>query len=365
MRESDPAVNEVDRSSLLSYLELQRVGCETAGSAVYAEVLPAVAADVAAGGPCARILDEVADRPFGDAVVLRFLAGVHALVLDGRAPALAAHYPSAGGIPGPGLAAAVLATVAAHEPELRAAVHAPVQTNEVGRSVALLAGYLELAAAGRPLRILEVGASAGLNLWFDRYRYECPADGDGHGGPATFGPVDAPVRFVDPFVGRHPDLGRPVTVAERRGCDLDPVDPRTPAGRLRLRSLVWPDQPERRARLDAALDAVADRPPVVDRADAVTWLGDHLARPAPAMMTVVVHSIVFQYLPPDDRRAFLRLVDDAAARATDDAPFAWLRTEPGGDRAETRLTVWPGGVPRLVATSGYHGPPVAYVGRAE
>ncbi len=342
---------------LLDTIETQRAGCEMAGSPLYAEVLDAVASDVVAGGPCARTLAPLAGAPFGDAVLLRFLAAVHLLVLEGVEPDLGAHYPSAGGVPGAAAGSAFVAAVARHEHRLAGLVGGVVQTNEVGRSTALLGGYLELARAGLPLRILEVGASAGLNLWFDRYRYEA--------GSASFGPADARVRFVEPWVGRAPELGTVLSVASRRGCDLDPIDPTTEAGRLRLRAHVWPDQPARRARLDAAIatatQAAAELPVTVDRADAVPWLREHLARPVAGVLTVVVHSIVFQYLPPASRRALVEEIEAAGARADHEAPLAWLRLEPGGDRAETRLTVWPTGASDLIATSSFHGPPVAWL----
>lgn len=341
-------------ADLLGTIEVQRIGCELAGSPLYAEVLQVVADDVAAGGPCADVLAPVAGLPFGDAVLLRFLGGVHRLVLDGHEPALAAQFPSAGGSPDHALGPLFVAAVDRHRERLAASLTAGVQTNEVGRSVALLGGYLEVAKLGLPLRVLEVGASAGLNLRVDRYRYEQ--------GGAAFGPEDSPLRFVDPWAGPVPDLTVPLQVAERRGCDVDPIDPATHEGRQRLRAFVWPDQPDRRARLDAALVVARDLPVPVDRDGAVPWLRRRLAEPAPGRATVVAHSIMFQYLSPDDRRAFLTLVEEAGGRATPEAPVAWLRMEPGGDRAETRLTVWPGGTPRSLATSPYHGLPVAWTG---
>ena len=338
---------------LVETIELQRLGCELAGSPLYAEVLDAVAADVTAGGACARLLVPFAASPFGDAIVLRFLAAVHHSVLAGEEAALAGQYPSAGGRPGPDLGPCFLDAVERLEGDLVERMSWGVQTNEVGRSVVLLGGYQELARRGLPLRILEVGASAGLNLRFDQYRYRS--------GPAAVGPSHSPLVFSDPWVGRStPDLTAMAPVASRQGCDLDPIDPTTEAGRLRLRSLVWPDQPDRRRRLDLALLVTTAHPVRVDQADALTWLEAHLADAAPDQMTVVTHSIVMQYLPVDARRQLVDLIEDAGRRATVKAPLAWLRMEPGGDRAETRLTRWPGGRTDLLSSSSYHGPPVAW-----
>lgn len=348
------AAGQAALSTLADTIELQRVGCELAGSELYARVLAVVAADVEGGGPCRDLLSPYAAAPVGDAVILRLLAGVHALVLEGRAPDLAVHYPSAGGGPGRGhdgaLAEAFVRTVGAHVDDLAGAMGRGVQTNEVGRSAALLCGFLDAAGSGLPLRVLEVGASAGLNLRFDRYRYVS--------GDWSHGPADSPVRFDDPYRGGPPAGPPTVEVAERRGCDLDPVDASSPAGALRLRSFVWPDQLDRLSRLDAALQVAARFPVQVDRADAVSWLTAALAEPAVGTVTVVCHSIVFQYLSPADRERFMSVLDRAGGRATGRAPLMWLRMEPGGDQAEVRLTSWPGGRTRLVARSSYHGPPV-------
>ena len=362
-RQVDPS-GAGDLSNLIETVELQRSICELAGSDLYARLLAVVDHDLRAGGPSVDLLGPYAAAPVGDAVLLRLLAGVHALVLDGRVPDLAVHYPSAPSSTGSSsvrsppsvrsldqdLVDSFIDVLHRFAPELEAALGRGVQTNEIGRSAALLCGYLELAETGMPLRILEVGASAGLNLNFDRYRYLS--------GGWSYGPPDSPVRFEDPYRGRPPRSATPIRVVDRRGCDLDPIDAASPEGRLRLRSFVWPDQPNRMARLDAALAVAADHPVPVDRADGVSWLAEQLARPSDGVVTVVTHSIVFQYLSPDDRSRFLEVIDEAGARAGLSAPLAWLRMEPGGDTAEVRLTGWPGGRTRAVARSGYHGPPV-------
>jgi len=325
-------------------------------SPLYGRVIIAVLADVRAGGECHRLLMPYAEEPPSNAVVLRFLAAVHRIVLDGRAPALAAHYPSAGGTPGPGLEAAFLTAVAQHADEVASGLVDGVQTNEVGRSAALLGGYLVVAAeTGLPLRVLEIGASAGLNLRFDRFAYEA--------GGQVAGDAASAVRFVEPWTGGgRPDLGVRLDVRERRGCDLRPIDPTSPEGRLRLRSYVWPDQVDRLARLEQAIDVAARVPVTVDRAAAPDWLDVHLATGRPGVATVVTHSIVMQYLSPHEQERMFAALGGAGIRATRRAPLAWLRMEAAGRTAEIRLTMWPGGRRRVLGTSNYHGPPVDWRG---
>jgi hypothetical protein len=334
-----------------------------ATSPLYQRVLDAVLDDVAAGGPCGAVLAQVDPRlePVSDAVTLRFLGGVHRIVLEGGAPDLARHYPSAGGRFDPAdrideLTEAFLATVDAHRDELIAALGRSVQTNEVGRSAVLLLGYLAIARRTRlPLRVFEIGASAGLNLRWDRYRYEGGAGGSAWGDPSSS------LRFADCYAEPLPDLAVDAVVLERGGCDAQPVDPATDDGRLTLRSFVWPDQPERLASLEAALAISARVPAVVDRADAGEWVDARLADAVRGSATVIAHSIVWQYLAVPSRRRVLAALEAAGARATARAPVAWLRMEPGEDpanSAEVRLTIWPHGEDRLLARAGYHGHPI-------
>jgi hypothetical protein len=342
---------------LEALVRAQRKGCAIGGSVLYETVLDAVLADLAADGVCRAVLAPYAAEPHGKAVVLRFLAAVHELVLDGRAPELAAHYPSTGGTPGPDVGTVFLAAVIDHVEELVTRTAAPIQTNEVGRSAALLGGFLLLGATGLPLRVLEVGASAGLNLRFDHLRYEA--------GGAAFGPAGSPVRFVEPWVDGRPRLDASVQVAERRGCDVNPLDPTDPAHQLRLRACLWPDQPDRRARLDGALEVAASVPAPVDRADAAEWAADRLAAPVAGAVTVLVHTIVAQYLAPGTRHALEAAVRAAGAAATAEAPVAWLCMEPATEtEAEVRLTLWPKPAPvrsHVLARTAFHGPPVRWL----
>lgn len=342
-------------------------------SPLYHHLLGVVLEDAERGGPAAAALTQVPDGlvAWDDAVVLRFLGGLHRLVLTGAGPELAKWFPTAGGTGGiedpaeaDAAATAFRATCEAHHDELVAALDVPVQTNEVARCAALAVGFTEvLRSHGLPLRLLEVGASAGLNLRWDRWRYES--------GTTAWGDPGAALRFVANYRTPLPDVRAPLgpgeAVAERRACDRNPLDPTSDEGRLLLRSFVWPDQAERHARLDAALQAAAEVPVEVDRADAAEWAAAQLAAPRPGTATVVFHSIVWQYLPEAAKTGVVSALTEAGAAATADAPVAWLRMEPGGDlvdAAELRLTTWPavgGGVEgdeRLLGRTGFHGDPV-------
>jgi hypothetical protein len=347
------------RESVATWFDVQGIGCSMLGSAFYGRLCERMAADARAGGPVFALLEPHADEPFEQVFALRLLGGVHRIVLEGRAPALAAHYPTVGGA---GAADAVwpalLDLVASRPPEVLDALTHPVQTNEVGRSSALVGGFLTVAYdTGLPLRVLEAGSSAGLNLRFDHYRYEQNGAG--------FGPADSPVRFTAVWPDRVPPLDAPLQVAERVGCDRDPIDPTTDDGRLTLLSYMWPGQDERFHRLEGALDVARSVPAPVVRADLVEWLADRLVESRPGLATVVFHSIVWQYLPEAARDAVQRILGEAGGRATDDAPLAWLRLEPRPPSLgtpEVWLTQWPGGRERRLATASFHSGPVEWLG---
>jgi hypothetical protein len=169
------------------------------------------------------------------------------------------------------------------------------------------------------------------------------------------------VRLGDRF-DPAPPLDVAVEVAERRGCDAEPLDLASDAHRETLLACVWPDQAERFAQLDAALGVAADDPVAIDRAPAGDWLERQLAQRRPGVATVVFQSIVLQYLDDEQRTRVRAAIEAAGAAATARAPLAWLRMEPAGDLADVRLRLWPGGEDALVAHAGYHGRPVRWLG---
>ena len=335
-------------------LRFQANACGYLGSPLYRDLLERAADDVLAGGPVWKVLRGHENDPDGWALILRMMGAVHRLVLTGELPELAALYADPDRDSGATWRAFAEALDQRTE-EVRQLLQRPVQTNEVGRCAALLPGFLAVAEeTGLPLRLLEIGASAGLNLRWDHYRYRS-AD-------FSWGPGDAALTIEFEALGAWP-LAAGATVAERRGCDPAPVDPGSDEGRLTLLSYLWPDQTLRTQRTLAAIEVARRAPAAVDRGAAVEWLGARLAEPRPGLVTVVFHSIVIQYLSGAERNALPALLKVAGERADARAPLAWLRMEPAGERADLRLTVWPGGEERRLGSAGYHGTPVELLDR--
>jgi hypothetical protein len=339
------------KAHVAGQLREQADACEAMGSPFYARLLRSSASDVEEGGPCWDILRHDVRPGRGDAVALRFLAAVHRLVLTGRAPDLARHYPSAGGIPDPRhVFGAFIEVVVGYTDELVGLTARPCQTNEVGRAAALVFAFLEVAArTERPLRLLELGASAGLNLRFDRFLYG--------GGGATWGDPGSPVDLRGLWLEPPPALGAHVTVMERRGCDRRPLDTSRSDDRLTLLSSVWGDQTERFARLAGALRVAEAVPATIEDAEAAVWVGGELAGAAPGVATIVFQSVVEEYLGREEREALGQTLAAAGERASEAAPLARVRLEPLSDVREhgVWLTLWPGGEERLLARAGAHG----------
>ncbi|GGK94375.1 hypothetical protein Ppa06_64830 [Planomonospora parontospora subsp. parontospora] len=187
-----------------------------------------------------------------------------------------------------------------HWPKLSATMlRRRTQTNEPARCAAMLP---VLARLPQPLALLEVGASAGLCLYPDAYRYRY---GD---GAAVLGPADSEVRLTCAVSGDVPLPESTPAVVWRAGLDLDPLDVADDDDVRWLDALIWPEQQQRRDRLHAAVRVARADPPHLVRGDLLTDLPALAAR-APADATLVVfHSAVLAYVPPDTRTAFVELV---------------------------------------------------------
>lgn len=350
------------------WFDNQARSCAQLGSPLYAAVLPHVAQDVRTGR-FDDILGPLDQWRFGHAVPLRLLGAAHALALSGEAPGLATAYPSCGGHGDPppdarGLADELHQAVTSHPAATADYLARAVQTNEPGRASALVLGLSALAEqvasrstrgaltdAGSPLALVEIGSSAGLNLRLDRFGY---VDGARWIG----GDPDSLVRLSPDWLGPPPTL-HPWRVSERWGLDPHPIDPGEATMALRLRSYLWPDQIDRRARLDAAIDLAHAVPAtVLQTDDTAADLATLLTTLAGRKPVLVFHSIVWQYVPVADRTAITQAIEDAGRQATAAAPVIRLSFEPDplhGGRAAVQLRTWPGGAGRLLAHADFHG----------
>jgi hypothetical protein len=328
---------------------------QTERSPLCAQLMLGAAADIESGGRVAALFDGV-DAPPGAVPQLRLLAALHELALAGDAPELAEFYPSAGGTRPPDeVWPAAAAVIDQRFAWMHERVGLTVQTNEPGRAAVLYAALLWLTAErGLPIRLLEIGSSAGLNLLVDRYCYVVAGRELGDPGSA--------LRLVEPWAAGPPidvsEAARALRIVERAGCDLAPLDPGRPEDQVRLLSYIWPDELDRIERVRAALAIAAAEPLQVAARPASAWLEEQLRRERGDALTVVWHSIVRQYVPASEWDA----VEAAFGRAR--GPIVWLSMEPSADRVdlvELTARVEQGADPVQLAWCAHHGPPLQWL----
>jgi hypothetical protein len=214
------------------------------------------------------------------------------------------------GVPAPGPYAALRAALLGDDGDIaRTVLTRSTQTNEVGRLATLMPVLAGIAReSARPLALLEVGASAGLCLYPERYDYAWPPVGGltGSGGP-----------LLTCEVTGRPDLPAAVPqVAWRGGIDLHPLDVTDADAMAWLAVLVWPEQDERRARLAAAIEVARSDPPVLVRGNLLTELPAAVETAARHGQVVVFHSAVIAYLEPADRARFVEMMTGLVAGGT-------------------------------------------------
>ena len=261
-----------------------------------------------------RAIEAVPARKRNPAVIL---AALHDLALAGRAPAPAAAYAA-----GDGDAAAVTAIdalVRLTDSDVAVAVRRPPRADEAGRCAVLYPAVAEAArrVGANAVGLVDVGRSAGFNLNVDRVAITY---GD---GPVLVDP-SSKVRLSCAVVGDRPvpAVALPEVVA-RIGIDLDPVDVTDPVDARWLRACLPPDQPERRARLDAEIALTATAPPQLLRGDAVEVLPDALARVPADALPVVMTTWALSGFTPEHRLRFLHGLHEAAQ----DRAVVWVSAE--------------------------------------
>ena len=323
--------------------------CRANGAPLTAAVCGAVWARVDGDSALGRALLDWPGDPLVDVLPLRVAAGVRASHLSGAAPELGPLY--AGELAREDVGDVIERVLRDHETAILPWLAGPPQTNEAGRAAGLMAGLLWLSAHGFGTRfeLIEVGSSAGINLMMDRFGYDL--------GGVRVGDADSPVMLVPEWRGAPPP-DAPVEIVSLVGCDRDPIDLADPAGRVRLAAYVWPEMKARVARLEAAFALADARAPMVERADAADFVEARLTEPQAAGVTrVLMHSLVWQYLPQATQARISHAMATAGAAATAERPLAWVSLE--GDRTllqhRLHVTAWPGGERVEIARAHAHG----------
>ncbi|MGH6656370.1 MAG: DUF2332 domain-containing protein [Actinocrinis sp.] len=264
-----------------------------------------------------------------------FFAAVHALLLGGAQHELGRFYPTIVGAAhaqdatsdrGRAAAGTALVSFAAeHEDGLARLIETRlVQTNSVKRSLALRVALALLAREiDAPVHLVEVGASAGVHLRFDRFGYQLAG--------RRFGVPDSPVQITSQWRGgaQVPDLDALPALASTVGVDLNPLDAADPADRRWLEALVFPENRHQAALLRDALAVVAEQPPQIRAGDAVDvcpQLGRELPVGEPR---VVFHSATRMHVPQERVAAF----EDAIESIGEHGPLyrVWLEGSPDVD----------------------------------
>ncbi len=290
---------------------------------------------------------------------MRVCGALHGLARSNNDPAVHALYANtAGNLNADDAWRVIRGALERHSSYFATYLATAPQTNEVGRSAALICGFLEIAKRfALPLCLFESGASAGLNLIADRYRYRF--------GEVQWGDPRA-LLFLEPkWEGPAPPVRADLRVAERRGCDIAPVDITVASERTRLSSYVWPDQPDRLLRLEMATQTALRDPPRLERMEAADWVEQRITESPDqrGRVRVLFHSVVWGYFPVATQRRIEKHMERCGSHAETDAPLAWLRFELANTAPSAALTLrlWPTGDELVLAYAHPHGTFITYL----
>jgi len=223
------------------------------------------------------------------------------------------------GVPAPGPYAGLRSALLGDDGAIRDTILArSTQTNEVGRLATLLPAFTHVVPSG-PVALLEVGASAGLNLFPDRWGYAWST----LAGPVILGPEP---RLACRVTGPAPLPAATPEVAWRGGIDLNPLSVADDDEMAWLELLVWPEHDDRRARLRHAVSVARADPPRLVRGDLLDELPALVAEASAYGTVLVFHSAVAAYLATPDRARMVELLQ----QLTGDGTCHWVSNEAPG-----------------------------------
>ena len=282
---------------------------------VYAETATQYAEFAADAAPTSPCFADWAAQVAEDAHVV---AWIDTLPEEKRQPNLVLAAARWHGVPAPGPYDGLRRALLDDDGSVRATIlERATQTNEVGRLATLLPAFSSVAG-DEPIALVEVGASAGLCLYPDRYRYTWRTTG----GTRTAGDDEAPELVCDVY-GPAPFPEAPPAVAWRAGIDLNPLDVTDEDHMRWLTTLVWPEHDDRRAQLERAVEVARADPPHLVRGDLLDELPRMVDRAAEHGPVVVFHSAVIAYLREGDRVRFHEMMAGLVA----DGRCHWVSNE--------------------------------------
>ncbi|KAF0183800.1 MAG: hypothetical protein FD163_1994 [Hyphomonadaceae bacterium] len=296
--------------------------CFEFGSPFTSQLITKLAENIGARGIVFELVGDWQGHIIADALALRLCGGLHFLALSGMSQQLQANYPASN----PKWNIENIWSIAESELIARQEwfadfIKSPPQTNEVRRAIGLYLGMCRAAENwDGALDVLELGASAGLNQNLDMFDYDLPEfkKCSGFGVELT----------VDEWRGNRLNGGKLLAFRNRAACDQNPLNANHANDALLLEAYVWPDQNARLKRVHAAIGLAKAQATQVDKADAAAWLVQKLKTRAKDALTIVFHSVFFQYPPEAVRRAIHEMMVTEIAKSSENAPLAWVRLEP-------------------------------------
>lgn len=310
--------------------------CPQMGSPFMGQLMRVIGERIVHGDPVSdRVLNWNGDpSAMADSVPLRLAGALHALKLLGLA--LTDAYPP-NNVDDDSLWDAVRATFQTHQVHLLAWLEQPPQTNEVRRSAAILAA-LSTAKTDQPIRLVELGTSAGLNLRADQFSLVV--------GSNSLGATESGVVLRPDWEGSFPS-GRVPKIGDRIGIDLAPIDPSSEEGQLKLLAYLWPDQHDRITRTHAAIEIAKQVPAQLCKGDAAEQL-EHVLNQSADVPTVLFHTIAWQYFPKATQSSVRDLMKDRN--------LVQISMEADSERGAglTRID-WPSGKAQQLARVDFHG----------
>ncbi len=289
-----------------------------------------------------------------DNVALRLCGALHQLALTRTDDTLAKVYPPEGGLADETdeiFWNAIAAALETHNAAVIDFLASAPQTNEIRRSAVLIPAYHAVAAKfGLPIAMHELGASAGLNLYPDKYGLKTDK--------FSINP-ESKLVLTPEWRGEIPHTGS-LEIISKQACDLSPVDIDIPENEMRMLAYIWPDQIDRIERTKAAMRlAQANSAHTVDKEDAVVWLELALKRRKKNVASVFHHTIAWQYFPPELQRKGEQLFDEYGTLAGEENPIVRISMESDGGGvdvgAKLTLTVWPSGTSYDLGRADFHG----------